>query len=74
MDLQKIELEALHLPKDERAALIQKLVLSFDIPSPEELKADWLSEANRRAAEIDAGHVQTISGEAVMQKARKLIK
>jgi len=33
MSLQKIENEALHLPKEERAKLIQRLVLSLDSPS-----------------------------------------
>lgn len=32
MDIQKIENEALHLPRKERADLIQRLVLSLDTP------------------------------------------
>lgn len=42
---EKIEAEALHLPKKERAALIQKLALSLDSPSPEELREASLYEA-----------------------------
>jgi hypothetical protein len=57
MNLQKIENEALHLPKGERASLIQKLVLSFDTPSPQELREDWLVEAQSRAKELDKGLV-----------------
>ena len=74
MKLQKIEDEILHLPKEERAALIQKLVLSFDTPSPIELREDWLSEAKSRAKDLDDGLVQAVSGDAVIQKARALIK
>lgn len=74
MNLQRIENEALHLPKEERAQLIQRLVLSLDSPSEEELKADWLLEARRRAEELDSGSVQPVPGEDVMKKARALIK
>jgi putative addiction module component (TIGR02574 family) len=74
MNLQRIENEALHLPKEERAQLIQRLVLSLESPSEEELKADWLLEARRRAEELDSGSVQPVSGEDVMKKARALIK
>ncbi|MDP3976754.1 MAG: addiction module protein [Pseudomonas sp.] len=74
MDLQKIEDEALHLPKEERAQLIQRLVLSLDAPSEEELRSDWLIEARRRAEELDSGSVQAVPSEEVMRKARALIR
>ena len=74
MNLQKIEDEVLHLSKEERTHLIQKLVLSLESPSEEELKSDWLSLARSRADEIDNGFVLPVSGEEVMKKARALIK
>jgi len=74
MNLQRIEDEALHLPKEERALLIQKLVLSLESPSREELRSGWLLEARRRAQELDDGSVQAVSSEDVMRKARALIK
>lgn len=74
MNLQRIEDEALHLPKEERARLIQKLVLSLESPSKEELRSGWLLEARRRAQELDDGSVQAVSSEDVMRKARALIK
>ncbi|NLY12421.1 MAG: addiction module protein [Gammaproteobacteria bacterium] len=74
MDLQKIQDEALLLPKEERAQLVQRLVLSLESPSKEELRSDWLLEARRRAEELDSGSVQAVSGEDVMRKARDLIK
>ncbi|MEX1670918.1 addiction module protein [Zhongshania guokunii] len=74
MNLQKIEDEALHLPKEERTKLIQRLVLSLDSPSESELRSDWLHEAQRRAAELDNGSVQAVPSEEVMRKARTLIK
>jgi len=74
MNRQKIEDEALHLPKEERALLVQRLVLSLESPSEQELRSDWLLEAQRRAEELDGGSVQSVSGEEVMRKARALIK
>lgn len=74
MDRRKIEDEALHLSKEDRAQLIQRLVLSLDSPSPEELRAEWLSEAQSRAKELDEGTVQAIPGEEVLRKARALVR
>ena len=74
MNLQRIENEALHLPKKERVQLIQRLVLSLESPSTEELTSDWLVEAQRRTMELDNGSVQAVSGDAVLRKARALIK
>ena len=74
MNIQKIENEALHLPREERAQLIQRLVLSLESPSAEELRSDWLLEARRRAEELDNGSVQAVSGKEVIRKAKALIK
>jgi len=74
MNIQKIEDEVLHLPKDERAALVQKIVLSFDTPSKEELQEDWLLEAKRRAGNLDDGVLLAVPGDEVLRKARALVK
>ncbi|QSR33684.1 addiction module antitoxin RelB [Marinobacterium iners] len=74
MNFQQIEDEALHLPKEKKARLIHRLVLSLDAPSEEELRADWLHEAHRRAEELDEGTVQAVPSDEVMRKARALIK
>lgn len=74
MNLQRIEEEALHLPKEERARLIQRLVLSLESHSEEELRSDWLCEAQQRSDELDNGSVQAVPAEDVMRKARALIK
>ena len=74
MNLQRIENEALHLPKKERVQLIQRLVLSLESPSAEELTSDWLVEAQRRAMELDNGSVQNVPGDEVLSKARTLTK
>lgn len=74
MNLQKIEDEVLNLSRAEQAQLVQRLLLSLEAPSEEELRSDWLLEARRRAEELDGGAVQAVPGEEVLKKARALIK
>lgn len=74
MDFQEIEDEALHLPKQERVHLMQRLVLSLDTPSSDDLLGGWLAEARRRAEELDNASVQPVSGQEVLRKAQALIK
>ncbi len=74
MDRQKIEDQALHLSREDRARLIQRLVRSLDAPTADELRAEWLAEAQRRAKELDDGTVATIRGDEVLEKARTLIR
>ena len=65
---------ALDLPPDERASLARTLLLSLDDPPEAELMETWLSEAERRAREIDRGEVQPVSAEEVRRKARALLR
>lgn len=74
MNLKQIEDEALHLSELERAVLAQKLLLSLDAPTVEEIEQDWLVEAHRRARELDEGIVQPIPAEEVRKKARALLR
>ncbi len=72
MNLKQIEDEALHLSEEERAELAQKLLLSLDAPTMEEIGEDWLVEAQRRARELDEGIVQPIPADEVRKKAQAL--
>jgi putative addiction module component (TIGR02574 family) len=74
VNLKEIEQEALHLSEEERAALAQKLLLSLDVPMAEEIEADWLVEAHRRAREIDEGTVQPIPADEVRKRAQALLR
>ena len=65
---------ALRLPADERAALAQTLLSSLDEPSDSELEQTWLSEAVRRARELDRGEVQAIPAQDVRRKALSLLR
>ena len=74
MNLKQIEDEALHLSEEERAELAQKLLLSLDTPTMDEIEEDWLVEARRRARELDEGIVQPIPADEVRKKARALLR
>ncbi|MBI3345476.1 MAG: addiction module protein [Gammaproteobacteria bacterium] len=74
MKLKQIEDEALHLSENERAELAQKLLLSLDAPSENEIAEDWLVEAKRRARELDEGTVQPVPAEEVRRKAQALLR
>ena len=65
---------ALDLPPDERASLARTLLLSLDEQPEAELVETWLSEAERRARELDRGEVQPVSAEEVRRKARVLLR
>ena len=74
MDSKTLQEAALSLPADERAALAEKLLSSLDEPSETELERTWVSEAVRRARELDCGEVQAIPAEEVRRKARSLLR
>ena len=74
MSTKTLQEAALELPPDERAELAQKLLLSLDDPSEDELAEAWLSEAKRRAGELDRGEIQPIDAQEVRRKARSLLR
>jgi len=74
MEPKSVEHEALRLPPEERAKLAQKLILSLDSLSEEEVEQAWLVEADRRARELDRGEVQPVPAEEVRRKARALLR
>lgn len=74
MDPTTVERDALRLPPEDRAKLAHKLLLSLETLSEEELAQAWLTEADRRARELDRGEVQPIPAEEVRRKARALLR
>ena len=74
MNLIQLESEVLSLPVQERAILVQRLLLSLEEVSEGEFDRLWGDESVHRAAEFDAGKVQAIPGEEVAKKARSLLR
>jgi putative addiction module component (TIGR02574 family) len=69
-----IQQSILGLPKSERAHLVHLLLDSLDAPSDADIQDIWLSEARRRADDIDAGRVELVSGEQLERQVQALFK
>jgi putative addiction module component (TIGR02574 family) len=69
-----IEQSVLGLPKPERAHLVHLLLDSLDAPSDADIQALWLSEARRRAEEIDTGKVSMVDSEQFEQRVQAIFK
>lgn len=74
MDVDTLKREALRLPPGDRARLASALLESLDGLPQQEADRVWLEEATRRAAKVDSGEVQLVSGDAVERKAKTLLQ
>ena len=74
MNSPSIEQSVLSLPKPERAHLVHLLLESLDAPSETEIQDIWLSEARRRADDIDSGKVSLVNGEQLEREVHALFK
>ncbi|GMR07393.1 MAG: hypothetical protein BMS9Abin26_0396 [Gammaproteobacteria bacterium] len=59
--------EALSLSPDEKAELVDELLVSLDSPEPD-IEKVWAEEVEKRIDAIDQGKSKTISLEEVLQK------
>lgn len=70
MTLAQLEPEIFALPVQERASLVQRLLLSLEDISESEFESLWANESAQRAAQFDLGNTKSISGEEVAKKVR----
>jgi len=68
---EKIYEQALDLSLDDRLILIDKLLVSINLPTHEDIDQAWSIEVERRCQEFDRGEAKLISGEEVFEKVRK---
>ena len=66
----KITSEALNLPVDLRAALVNTLIESMNMPSQKQIDTAWAKEAEKRLAAVKSGKTKTIPGEKVFSAIR----
>lgn len=69
---EQLEVEARHLPRDERARLAEALIASLDEEA--EVERAWSVEIRRRVEELESGAVKTISAEEVFAELDELLK
>lgn len=73
VDIEQIEREALELPPEQRARLVDRLWESLDDTTVPGLSQEWQQEIEERGRDIDEGRVQLIPGEQVVREARELV-
>ena len=62
---------AMQLPSEERVALVDMLLKSLNLPTQEDIDAQWSAEAEKRVQEIDSGTVKMLDGEEVFTALRE---
>ena len=62
--------QAISLPVEERALLVDKLLQSLN-PLRSEIDKLWAEEAEKRVEEIRSGSVETVPGDQVFSKIHK---
>ena len=73
MDPELLTREALALPAQERARFAELLLSSLDDLPEQEVERLWVTEAQRRAAEIDRGKLPPVTAEELRQRVRNLL-
>ncbi len=69
--LEKIYEQALELPVEDRMELIDKLLISENLPAQQEINKAWSKEVERRIQEIENGDVELIPGDVVFENCNK---
>ena len=68
---EKIYEQALDLPIDDRLILIDRLLISTNLPTQNDIDQAWSKEVERRCQELDSGKAKLIPGEEVFEKIKK---
>ena len=62
--------EAMSLPWEERAALIETLLSSLNAPTAADVDQAWAAEIERRLRDVDEGRVTSLPGDQVFAELR----
>jgi putative addiction module component (TIGR02574 family) len=71
LTIEQLAKEALALPTNARAQLVDRLVESLDPAEDVSFRQLWAAEALRRRDEVRSGCVQTVPGAEALKLARK---
>jgi hypothetical protein len=66
--------EVLHLPRESRALLAEKLLESLDHDEAFDVSPEWMDEIRKRCREIDAGTVALASSVDVFEELDKSLR
>jgi len=67
MNTKELIEQAIALPVEERALVVDSLLRSLN-PPQSDIDPQWTAEAKRRLAELRSGDLDTIPGEAVFER------
>jgi putative addiction module component (TIGR02574 family) len=70
MNAKELIEQAIALPVEERALVVDSLLRSLNSPRSE-TDAQWAKEAERRLAELRSGKVAAVPGEEVFERVRE---
>ncbi|MHC4997368.1 MAG: addiction module protein [Planctomycetota bacterium] len=70
MTTQQLIDQALALPEEERAIIVDSILRSLHTPNPS-IDALWAEEAERRLNDIQSGAVKPLDGEEVLKDIRE---
>jgi putative addiction module component (TIGR02574 family) len=73
MTVEQIAEEALSLPSEARALLVDRLVESLDPAEDGYIRQVWATEGMRRLEEARSGRVQTIPGDQALEEVRRAV-
>ena len=62
--------EAISLPVEERAIVVDSILRSFNSPE-DDIDRQWIAEAEHRLNEVHTGRVKAIPGDQVFAQIRK---
>jgi hypothetical protein len=66
--------EALMLPLEDRAEVVNSLLQSLNIPTQSDVDRLWMEEAEKRIQENDDRKVESLNGENVIREIREKFK
>lgn len=66
--------EALLLPREDRAELVDTLLGSLNVPTQKEIDRLWAEESEKRIKEYEEGKIKTIDGEQVFREIKDRVK
>jgi len=66
--IEDLACQALNLPVEDRAKLVERLIASFEPKSP--AQAEWLNLAKARRDEVRSGRVNMVPGDEALARVR----